>query len=144
MPLGIKIVSQNCQGLVEMFGKYQHTVESGLHFYIPIVQNIRTVSLAMQPIELPHYSIITKDNAEVSTSITLNFHVTNAVKYEYNNTDSVESMAQLVRGHLRDIIGRMDLNDALGSTANINADLSAAIGDLTNTYGINVDRINIY
>ena len=143
MPLGIKIVSQNCQGLVEMFGKYQHTVESGLHFYIPIVQNIRTVSLAMQPIELPHYSIITKDNAEVSTSITLNFHVTNAVKYEYNNTDSVESMAQWVRGHLRDIIGRMDLNDALGSTAKINADLAAAIGDLTNTYGINVDRINI-
>ena len=78
-----------------------------------------------------------------STSITLNFHVTNAVKYEYNNTDSVESMAQLVRGHLRDIIGRMELNDALGSTAKINADLAAAIGDLTNTYGINVDRINI-
>lgn len=143
MPLGIKIVPQNCQGLVELFGKYQHSIESGLHFYIPFVQKIRIVSLAMQPIELPHYSIITKDNAEVSTSITLNYHVTDAVKYEYNNTDSVESMAQLVRGHLRDIIGRMELNDALGSTAKINADLSVAIGDLTNTYGINVDRINI-
>lgn len=143
MPFGIKVVSQNCQGLVESFGKYKHSVESGLHFYIPLVQHIRIVSLAMQPIELPHYSIITKDNAEVSTSITLNYHVTDAVKYEYNNTDSVESMAQLVRGHLRDIIGRMELNDALGSTAKINADLSIAIGDLTNTYGINVDRINI-
>lgn len=32
MPLGIKIVSQNCQGLVELFGKYQHSIESGLHF----------------------------------------------------------------------------------------------------------------
>jgi regulator of protease activity HflC (stomatin/prohibitin superfamily) len=143
MPFGIKVVSQNCQGLVESFGKYKHSIESGLHFYIPLVQHIRIVSLAMQPIELPHYSIITKDNAEVSTSITLNYHVTDAVKYEYNNTDSVESMAQLVRGHLRDIIGRMELNDALGSTAKINADLSIAIGDLTNTYGINVDRINI-
>lgn len=143
MPFGIKIVPQNCQGLVEMFGKYKHTVESGLHFYIPFVQGIRTVSLAMQPIELPHYSIITKDNAEVSTSVTLNYHVTDSMKYEYNNTDSVESMAQLVRGHLRDIIGRMELNDALGSTARINADLATAIGDLTNTYGINVDRINI-
>lgn len=143
MPFGIKIVPQNCQGLVEMFGKYKHTVESGLHFYIPFVQGIRTVSLAMQPIELPHYSIITKDNAEVSTSVTLNYHVTDSMKYEYNNTDSVESMAQLVRGHLRDIIGRMELNDALGSTARINADLASAIGDLTNTYGINVDRINI-
>lgn len=143
MPFGIKIVPQNCQGLVEMFGKYKHTVESGLHFYIPFVQGIRTVSLAMQPIELPHYSIITKDNAEVSTSVTLNYHVTDSMKYEYNNTDSVESMAQLVRGHLRDIIGRMELNDALGSTVRINADLATAIGDLTNTYGINVDRINI-
>ena len=143
MPFGIKIVPQNCQGLVEMFGKYKHTVESGLHFYIPFVQGIRTVSLAMQPIELPHYSIITKDNAEVSTSVTLNYRVTDSMKYEYNNTDSVESMAQLVRGHLRDIIGRMELNDALGSTARINADLATAIGDLTNTYGINVDRINI-
>ncbi|NVY97088.1 SPFH domain-containing protein [Lactobacillus sp. DCY120] len=143
MPFGLKIVPQNCQGLIELFGKYQHSVESGLHFYIPLVQRIRTVNLAMRPIELPHYSIITKDNAEVSTSITLNYHVTDAAKFEYNNTDSIESMAQLVRGHLRDIIGRMELNDALGSTAKINADLAQAIGDLTNTYGINVDRINI-
>lgn len=52
-------------------------------------------------------------------------------------------MAQLVRGHLRDIIGRMDLNAALGSTSKINAELASAIGDLTNIYGINVDRVNI-
>lgn len=52
-------------------------------------------------------------------------------------------MAQLVRGHLRDIIGRMDLNEALGSTAKINQELATAIGDLTDTYGINVDRTNI-
>ncbi len=52
-------------------------------------------------------------------------------------------MAQLVRGHLRDIIGRMDLNAALGSTSKINAELAHAIGDLTNIYGINVDRVNI-
>ncbi|KRK79120.1 membrane protease family stomatin prohibitin-like protein [Companilactobacillus nodensis DSM 19682 = JCM 14932 = NBRC 107160] len=37
----------------------------------------------------------------------------------------------------------MDLNEALGSTSKINQELAAAIGDLTNTYGINVDRINI-
>ena len=130
--LGIKIVPQNNQGLVETLGKYSHSVESGLNFYIPIFQKIRKISLAMRPLALPNYSIITKDNADVSASLTLNYHVTDAAKYQYENTDSVESMAQLVRGHLRDIIGRMDLNE-----------LALAIGDLTNTYGINVDRINI-
>ena len=141
--LGIKIVPQNNQGLVEPLGKYSHSVESGLNFYIPIFQKIRKISLAMRPLALPNYSIITKDNADVSASLTLNYHVTDAAKYQYENTDSVESMAQLVRGHLRDIIGRMDLNEALGSTAKINQELALAIGDLTNTYGINVDRINI-
>lgn len=143
MPFGIKIVPQNNQGLVETLGKYQRSVDSGLHIYIPLVQKIRKVSLAMEPLSLPNYSIITKDNADVSASLTLNYHVTDAVKYQYENTDSVESMAQLVRGHLRDIIGRMELNEALGSTAKINQELALAIGDLTNTYGINVDRINI-
>lgn len=143
MALGIKIVPQNNLGLVETLGKYRRSVESGLHFYIPLIQKIRKVSLAMEPLALPNYSIITKDNADVSASVTLNYHVTNGVKYQYENTDSVESMAQLVHGHLRDIIGRMDLNEALGSTAKINQELALAIGDLTNTYGINVDRINI-
>ncbi|ANZ60534.1 paraslipin [Secundilactobacillus paracollinoides] len=143
MPLGLKIVPQNNQGLIETLGKYSHSVNSGLHFYIPFFQKIRRVSLAMEPLALPNYSIITKDNADVSASLTLNFHITDAVKYQYENTDSIESMAQLVRGHLRDIIGRMDLNEALGSTAKINQELTLAIGDLTNTYGVNVDRINI-
>ena len=141
--LGIKIVPQNNQGLVETLGKYSRSVESGLNFYVPLFQKIINISLAMTPLSLPNYSIITKDNADVSASLTLNYHVTNAAKYQYENTDSVESMAQLVRGHLRDIIGRMDLNEALGSTAKINQELALAIGDLTNTYGINVDRINI-
>jgi len=140
---GIRIVRQNNEGLVETLGKYKHTVLPGIHFYLPGIQKIRTVSLAMSPLALPNYSVITKDNADVSASLTLNYHVTNAVKYQYENTDSVESMAQLVRGHLRDIIGRMDLNQALGSTAKINLELATAIGDLTDTYGINVDRTNI-
>lgn len=93
MPLGVKIVPQNNQGLVETFGKYRRSVTSGFHFYIPLIQKIRNVSLAMEPKALPNYSIITKDNADVSASLTLNYHVTDAVKFQYENTDSVESMA---------------------------------------------------
>lgn len=141
--LGIKIVPQNNVGLVETFGKYSRTVNAGINFYIPLAQHIANVSMAMEPISLPGYSIITKDNAEIVATVTLNYHVTNAVKYQYENTDSVESMAQLVRGHLRDIMGNLDLNEALVSTKKINVDLAEAIGDLTDTYGIKVDRINI-
>ena len=140
---GLKVIPQNYVGLIETLGKYSKTVKAGLVFIWPIFQRVRKVSLALQPLEISKYSIITKDNAEITTSLTLNYLVTDAYRYFYNNTDSVESMVQLIRGHLRDIIGRMELNEALGSTSEINAQLSKAIGDLTDVYGIQVVRVNV-
>ena len=138
-----RVVPQNNEGLVETLGKYSRTVKAGLVFVIPVIQRLRRVSLAMFPAEISKYSIITKDNAEITTSLTLNYLVTDSYKYFYNNTDSVKSMVELIRGHLRDIIGRMNLNDALGSTSKINSQLADAIGDLTDLYGIRVVRVNI-
>ena len=138
-----RVVPQNNEGLIETLGKYSRTVKAGLVLIIPVIQRLRKVSLAMFPAEISKYSIITKDNAEITTSLTLNYLVTDSYKYFYNNTDSVKSMVELIRGHLRDIIGRMDLNDALGSTSSINSQLSDAIGDLTDIYGIRVVRVNI-
>lgn len=138
-----RVVPQNNEGLIETLGKYSRTVKAGLVFVIPVIQRLRRVSLAMFPAEISKYSIITKDNAEITTSLTLNYLVTDSYKYFYNNTDSIKSMVELIRGHLRDIIGRMDLNDALGSTSKINSQLADAIGDLTDLYGIRVIRVNI-
>ena len=127
---GFRIVPQNNEGLVETLGKYSKTVKAGFIFVWPLFQRIRKVPLALQPLE-------------ISTSLTLNYLVTDSYRYFYNNTDSVESMVQLIRGHLRDIIGRMDLNAALGSTKEINDQLFTATGDLTDIYGIKVVRVNV-
>lgn len=140
---GFRIVPQNNEGLVETLGKYSRTVKAGFVFVWPLFQRIRKVPLALQPLEISKYSIITKDNAEITTSLTLNYLVTDSYRYFYNNTDSVESMVQLIRGHLRDVIGRMDLNTALGSTKEINDQLYKATGDLTDIYGIRVVRVNV-
>lgn len=140
---GIKIIREKNQGLVTQFGKYKKTLEAGIHFYIPIIQHVKSVSLALTPLSLEPYIVITKDNAEVQAGITLQYNVTDARKYAFNNTDSVEAMVQLVRGHLRDIIGKKDLNETLGATSEINRDLQEKIGDLNNTYGIHVITINV-
>ena len=75
------IVPQNYEGLIETLGKYTKTVKAGLTFKIPFFQRVKKVSMALQPLEISRYSIITKDNAEISTSLTLNYQVTNSFKY---------------------------------------------------------------
>ncbi|KRK50513.1 hypothetical protein FC97_GL001436 [Companilactobacillus kimchii DSM 13961 = JCM 10707] len=60
---------QNHVGLVETLGRYKREVNAGLSFYIPIFQKVRIVDLAMIPLSLKGYSVITKDNAEVQTAV---------------------------------------------------------------------------
>jgi len=54
----IKIIRPYEKGLVERFGKYQRTLDSGLQFIIPFIEKIIKVDLREQVIDVPprgHY-----------------------------------------------------------------------------------------
>lgn len=140
---GFTIVTQNQIGLYSILGKYKSQFEPGLHFKIPLITSVYRVDMAQQPLELDSQTVISKDNAEVHVGVSLTFHVTDAYKYAFENTNSLKSMEQQVRSDVRDIIGKMELNDVLNSAEAINAQLSKRIAEITDVYGINVDRINI-
>lgn len=140
---GFIIVNQNQIALYSILGKYKSQFAPGLHFKIPLITSIYRVDMAQQPLELDSQTVISKDNAEVHVGVSLTFHVTDAYKYAFENTNSLKSMEQQVRSDVRDIIGKMELNDVLNSAEAINAQLSKRIADITDVYGINVDRINI-
>ncbi|KIU19187.1 SPFH domain-containing protein [Weissella cibaria] len=140
---GVRIIPQNMVGMVSVLSKYQKQIEPGLHVVVPVITHVDRVDLAQVPIRLSEQSVISQDNAEVIISLSLNYHVTNPYKFTFENADSVKSMIQQSRAHLRGIIGTMDLNDVLNGTERINAALSRELGSITDAYGVNVDRINI-
>ena len=140
---GIRIIPQNMVGMVSVLGKYQRQIQPGLHVVMPFITRVDRVDLAQVPMRLSEQSVISRDNAEVIISLSLNYHVTDPYKFTFENADSVKSMVQQSRAHLRGIIGTMDLNEVLNGTERINAALSKELGSITDAYGVNVDRINI-
>ena len=140
---GIRIIPQNMVGMVSVLGKYQRQIQPGLHIVMPFITRVDRVDLAQVPLRLSEQSVISRDNAEVIISLSLNYHVTDPYKFTFENADSVKSMVQQSRAHLRGIIGTMDLNEVLNGTERINAALSKELGSITDAYGVNVDRINI-
>ncbi|QIE79737.1 SPFH domain-containing protein [Weissella confusa] len=140
---GIRIIPQNMVGMVSVLGKYQRQIQPGLHVVMPFITRVDRVDLAQVPLRLSEQSVISRDNAEVIISLSLNYHVTAPYKFTFENADSVKSMVQQSRAHLRGIIGTMDLNEVLNGTERINAALSKELGSITDAYGVNVDRINI-
>ncbi|MGG5373370.1 SPFH domain-containing protein [Enterococcus sp. AZ196] len=138
------IVHQGEVKVVESFGKYVKTLDPGLHFLIPILYNVRTkVSLKQTPLEIDPQSVITKDNVMVEIDEAIKYHVTDVKAFVYDNENSVVSMIQDCQSNLRGIIGKMDLNEVLNGTEEINVSLFESVKDITAGYGLSIDRINI-
>ena len=138
------IVHQGEVKVVESFGKFVRTLEPGLHFLIPIVYTVRQrVSLKQVPLEIPPQSAITRDNVIVQIDEAIKYHVTDVRAFVYDNEDAVMAMIQDAQSNLRGIIGKMDLNEVLNGTEEINVALFESIKDITAGYGLAIDRINI-
>lgn len=138
------IVHQGEVKVVESFGKFVRTLEPGLHFLIPIFYTVRQrVSLKQVPLEIPPQSAITRDNVIVQIDEAIKYHVTDVRAFVYDNEDAVTAMIQDAQSNLRGIIGKMDLNEVLNGTEEINVALFESIKDITAGYGLAIDRINI-
>lgn len=140
----IVIVQQGEVKVVESFGKYVKTLDPGLHFLVPILYVVRRrVSLKQTPIQIEPQSVITRDNVIVEIDEAIKYHVTDARAFVYDNEDSVTSMIQDCQSNLRGIIGKMELNEVLNGTEEINVNLYESVKDITAGYGLSIDRINI-
>lgn len=140
----VVIVEQGEVKVVESFGKFVRTLDPGLHFLVPILYNVkRRVSLKQIPIQIEPQSVITRDNVIVEIDEAIKYHVTDVQAFVYDNQDSVTSMIQDCQSNLRGIIGKMDLNEVLNGTEEINVALYESVKHITAGYGLSIDRINI-
>jgi regulator of protease activity HflC (stomatin/prohibitin superfamily) len=140
----VVIVEQGQVKVVESFGKYVRTLDPGLHFLIPVLYNVKQrVSLKQTPLQIESQSVITRDNVIVEIDEAIKYHVTDVRAFVYDNEDSVTSMIQDCQSNLRGIIGKMDLNEVLNGTEEINVNLYESVKDITAGYGLSIDRINI-
>ena len=69
--------------------------------------------------------------------------MTDVRAFVYDNEDAVTAMIQDAQSNLRGIIGKMDLNEVLNGTEEINVALFESIKDINAGYGLAIDRINI-
>jgi regulator of protease activity HflC (stomatin/prohibitin superfamily) len=141
--LGLKIVKQYEQGLVERFGKYRETLDPGLHLIVPFIDRIRRVDMREIVVDVPPQEVITKDNVVVTVDAVVYYQATDPVKLVYNVQNFVLAATKLAQTNLRNVVGDLDLDDALTSRERINAQLRAILDEATDVWGTRVVRVEI-
>ncbi len=141
--LAIKIVQQHEQGLVERFGRYRKTVGPGFHMIVPFIEKMKKVDMREQVVDVPPQEVITKDNVVVTVDAVVYYQATDPVKLKYNISNFVLAATKLAQTNLRNVIGDMDLDEALTSRETINTELRQILDEATDVWGTRVVRVEI-
>ncbi len=140
----VRIVPQARAGIVERFGKYRTTLSAGLNIITPFVDRVRyLIDLREQVVSFPPQPVITEDNLVVSIDTVIYFQVTNPVAATYEIANYIQAIEQLTMTTLRNIIGGIDLEQALTSRDDINASLRGVLDEATGRWGIRVNRVEL-
>lgn len=140
----IRIVNAQEVLIVERLGKYNQTLEAGLHFLIPFIDNITYKHiLKEQAIEVQPQTCITKDNVQVKVDGVLYLKVIDPYKASYGIEDYKFASIQLSQTTMRAVIGTMDLDETFEAREGINHRIVDVIEQAADLWGIRVNRYEI-
>ena len=140
----VRIIPQAYSGIVERFGKYRITLSAGLNIVTPFIDRVRyVIDLREAVVSFPPQPVITEDNLVVSIDTVIYFQVTDPVAATYEIANYIQAIEQLTMTTLRNIIGGMDLEQALTSRDEINASLRGVLDEATGRWGIRVNRVEL-
>ena len=140
----IKIVKQSEVYIIERLGKFHKVADAGLTVIIPFVDHVRSVvSLKQQTMDIPPQGVITQDNVTITIDTVVFYKITDPARAVYEIQNLKKGIEYLAITTIRDIVGKMDLDDTFSSRDAINDKLRVILDEATDQWGCKVDRVEI-
>lgn len=126
----VRIVPQARAGIVERLGKYNRTLNPGLTILIPFVDRLLPLlDLREQVVSFPPQPVITEDNLVVSIDTVVYFQITEPRAATYEIANYIQAVEQLTTTTLRNVVGGLNLEEALTSRDQINGQLRGVLDE---------------
>lgn len=139
-----KIINQGNSALVERLGRYKDTLEPGLHFLIPFIDNIvYQETIREKVLDVPPQQCITNDNVSLDADAVVYWRIMDIYKARYSVENVERALVNLVLTTLRSEIGKMELDQTFSSRAEINNRLLLELDEATDPWGIKVTRVEV-
>ncbi|KAG6010898.1 hypothetical protein E4U21_002567 [Claviceps maximensis] len=140
----VRFVPQQTAWVVERMGRFHRILDPGLALMIPFLDRIAYVkNLKEVALEIPSQSAITADNVTLDLDGVLFTRVFDAYKASYGVEDAEYAISQLAQTTMRSEIGQLTLDHVLKERAALNTNITAAINDAAEAWGVTCLRYEI-
>lgn len=141
---GVRIINQYERGVVLRLGKVRPEVKQpGLRLLIPIVDQMRKISMQIVTLPIESQKIITKDNVSIDVSAVAYYQVTDPIKAVVEIQNVVSATYQIAQTTVRNIVGQSSLDEVLSETTAINAKIKDVLEASTEKWGILVSTVEV-
>ena len=140
----IKVVRQSEVYIIERLGRFHKIAEAGLTIIIPFLDRVRSVvSLKQQTMDIPPQGVITSDNVTITIDTVVFYKITDPAKAVYEIQSLKKGIEYLAITTIRDIVGKMELDQTFSSRDQINDRLRVILDEATDQWGCKIDRVEI-
>ena len=141
---GVKFVPQQQVWIVERMGRYRISMEAGLNFLIPFIDNISyRHSLKEEAVDIPSQTAITKDNVTLIIDGILYLKITDPKQASYGVGDARYAITQMAQTTMRSELGKMTLDRTFLERDNLNVSIVQSINEASVVWGIQCLRYEI-
>ncbi|MFI6999942.1 slipin family protein [Nocardia sp. NPDC050175] len=141
--LSIRIVTQYEKGVLFRLGRVISIREPGLNFIIPVVDQLRKVTMRIITMPIQSQGIITRDNVSVDISAVAYFRIVDAEKSVVAIENVYAAIDQIAQTTLRKVVGQHTLDEALSETDVINAGIREILDTTTLEWGVEVTLVEL-
>jgi len=140
----MQIVPQRHAYIIERLGKYNKTLEAGLHILIPFIDKVAYKhTLKEQAVDVLPQMCITKDNISVEVDGILYMQVIDPKNASYGIGNYNFASTQLAQTTMRSVIGRLDLDKTFEERDSINGAIVEAVDAASDPWGVKVTRYEV-
>lgn len=140
----IKVVRQSEVYIIERLGRFHKVADAGLTIIVPFLDKVRSVvSLKQQTMDIPPQGVITSDNVTITIDTVVFYKITDPAKAVYEIQSLKKGIEYLAITTIRDIVGKMELDQTFSSRDQINDRLRVILDEATDAWGCKIDRVEI-
>ncbi len=150
---GLTVVQQAQAVVVERLGKFDRLLDSGLHYIWPFIEKARLfrlegrynrrIDLREQVMDFPPQPVITNDNVTMQVDSVIYYQIADPIRASYEIEDVSLAIRQLAITSMRNVMGELELDQALTSRETVNSKLRATLDEATDKWGIKVNRVEL-
>lgn len=142
--LSVRIVKQATAVVVERLGKYNKTLETGVHMILPFFDRTsKPISLKEIVADFNPQPVITKDNVTMQIDTVVYFQITDAKLFSYGVDSPIKAIENLTATTLRNIVGELELDQTLTSRDTVNTKMRVILDEATDPWGIKINRVEL-